>query len=152
MEIQAAIGSLQIDEIDTFVTRRREIARRVSQALNGTELEVIGAETLSSEGLEMTNSWMLIPIKVHGANIEVRKKKILTMLEKLEIETRPVLTGNFLSQPAIQRITRHSVNPSSFKVATEITETAFLVGAHHDLTNPQIDFLCESLKAVSSIQ
>jgi len=152
MEIQAAIGSLQIDEIDKFVSRRREIARRVSESLDGTEFSVIGAESLSSEELTMTNSWMLIPIKISGKNIAARKREILNTLEKLEIETRPVLTGNFLSQPAIQRITRHAVDPNSFKVATEITETAFLVGAHHDLTNPQIDFLCESLKAVSSIQ
>ncbi len=152
MEIQAAIGSLQIDEIDTFVSRRREIARRVSEALTGTELSVIGQKTLFSENAMKTNSWMLIPIKIHGSNIEARKKVILSSLEKLEIETRPVLTGNFLSQPAIQRITRHAVDPSSFKVATDITNTAFLVGAHHDLTDDQINFLCESLKVASTIQ
>ena len=152
MEIQAAIGSLQIDEIDTFVSRRREIARRVSHALTGTELSVIGKETLLSEKTMKTNSWMLIPIKIHGNNIETRKKQILSSLEQLEIETRPVLTGNFLSQPAIQRITRHAVDPRSFKVATDITNTAFLVGAHHDLTDAQIDFLCQSLKAASTCQ
>jgi hypothetical protein len=70
----------------------------------------------------------------------------------LEIETRPVLTGNFLSQPAIQRITRHAVDPNSFKVAAEITESAFLVGAHHDLSEEQIAFLCNSLRDASSIQ
>lgn len=152
MEIQAAIGSLQIDEIDTFISRRRDIARRVSQAVTGSQLSVIGQETLLSEKTMHTNSWMLIPIKIHGDNLEARKKAILNLLEKLEIETRPVLTGNFLSQPAIQRITRHAVDPSSFKVATEVTNSAFLVGAHHDLTENQIDFLCESLKAASNIQ
>lgn len=150
MEIQAAIGSLQIDEIDTFVSRRREIARRVSEALTGTELSVIGQKTLLSAKVMKTNSWMLIPIKIHGSNIEARKKAILSALEKLEIETRPVLTGNFLSQPAIQRITRHAVDPNSFKVATDITNTAFLVGAHHDLSEEQIEFLCQALKTVSS--
>ena len=152
MEIQAAIGSLQIDEIDTFVSRRREIARRVSETLAGTELSVIGQKTLMSEKIMKTNSWMLIPIKIHGKNVEARKKAILNLLEKLEIETRPVLTGNFLSQPAIQRITRHAVDPKSFKAAADITNTAFLVGAHHDLTDDQINFLCESLKVASAIQ
>jgi CDP-6-deoxy-D-xylo-4-hexulose-3-dehydrase len=94
---------------------------------------------------------MLIPLRVTGENIQVRKRKILETLEELEIETRPVLTGNFLSQPAIQRITRHAVDPKSFNVATEITESAFLVGAHHDLTEDQIQFLCESLLKASSI-
>ena len=94
---------------------------------------------------------MLIPIQVLGNNSELRKRKILEELERLEIETRPVLTGNFLAQPAIQRITRHSVDPEFFSVASEITKTTFLVGAHHDLTEEQIEFLCNSLSNVSNM-
>jgi dTDP-4-amino-4,6-dideoxygalactose transaminase len=94
---------------------------------------------------------MLIPIQVKGLNVAERKKLILDKLATLEIETRPVLTGNFLSQPAIQRITRHAVDPKSFKVASEITDSAFLVGAHHDLSEEQITFLCGSLREVSTI-
>jgi CDP-6-deoxy-D-xylo-4-hexulose-3-dehydrase len=151
MEIQAAIGSLQIAEIDTFVNRRREIARQVCQALSGTQLSVIGESAFTDTESAKTNSWMLIPIQVKGQNATERKKQILEKLAELEIETRPVLTGNFLSQPAIQRITRHAVDPKSFKAATEITNSAFLVGAHHDLTEEQIKFLCSSLKDASSI-
>lgn len=151
MEIQAAIGSLQITEIDTFVAKRREIARRVCEALRGTQLSVIGERAFLDAESAKTNSWMLIPIRVKGQNVTNRKTQILDKLAGLEIETRPVLTGNFLSQPAIQRITRNAVDPKSFKVATEITESAFLVGAHHDLTEEQIEFLCSSLRDVSSI-
>ena len=151
MEIQAAIGSLQIAEIDAFVNRRREIARQVCQALLGTQLSVIGESAFMNTESAKSNSWMLIPIQVKGPNATERKKQILEKLAGLEIETRPVLTGNFLSQPAIQRITRHAVDPNSFKAATEITNSAFLVGAHHDLSREQIKFLCNSLKEVSSI-
>lgn len=149
MEIQAAIGSIQIDELDTFVAKRRDIAREVSKALTGTKLSVIGEATFQNAETMKTNSWMLIPIKVTGENSAERKQRILSKLAKLEIETRPVLTGNFLSQPAIQRITRHAVDPKSFKAATEITVSTFLVGAHHDFTQEQIKFLCNSLKEVS---
>ncbi len=152
LEIQAAIGSLQIVEIDTFVSKRREIARQVCEALSGTDLSVIGEDALLTEDSLACHSWMLIPIKVNGKNVVERKKLILSKLAELEIETRPVLTGNFLSQPAIQRITRHAVDSKSFKVATEITESAFLVGAHHDLTEAQIRFLCTSLRDASSIK
>jgi len=151
MEIQAAIGSLQITEIDRFVSKRRAIARRVSDSLLGTCLSVIGGTTLINEEEERTNSWMLIPIRVNTENALAYKNLILAELTRLEIETRPVLTGNFLSQPAIQRITRHSVDPNSFKAATEITDTTFLVGAHHDLSDEQISFLCSSLRNASSI-
>ena len=151
MEIQAAIGSLQIVEIDNFVNKRREIAHRVYRALKGTQLSVIGDSAFQNAESAKTNSWMLIPIQVKGPNVAERKRRILDKLASLEIETRPVLTGNFLSQPAIQRITRHAVDPKSFKVATEITDSAFLVGAHHDLSEEQITFLCDSLREASLI-
>ena len=149
MEIQAAVGSLQIDSIEDFVAKRREIATRVSMSLKNSNLEVIGRETLISD--PRAHSWMLIPIRVTGDDPARRKQEILRNLERLEIETRPVLTGNFLAQPAIQRITRHAVDPLKFENATKITNEAFMVGAHHDLTDDQINFLCESLLEVDKL-
>ncbi len=145
MEIQAAIGSLQIEELDSFVEKRRKIALRVSDALKGSQMSVIGDKTLRTETDSKAHSWMLIPIKVGGEDPIATKHKVLEKLETLEIETRPVLTGNFLAQPAIQRITRHTVDPEYFRNATEIASTSFLIGAHHDLTAEQIDFLCQTL-------
>jgi CDP-6-deoxy-D-xylo-4-hexulose-3-dehydrase len=149
MEIQAAIGSAQIDHIDMFVNRRRYIASRVVAAVEGTNLSVIGSESLSNN--PQSNSWMLIPIRVKGADARNQKQNILAKLETLEVETRPVLTGNFLAQPAIQRITRHAADPNKFVHATKISNEAFMVGAHHDLTDNQIDFLCEALIKVQGI-
>ncbi len=150
MEIQAVVGSAQILQIDEFVNRRRQIAKRVREALLGTELKVIGSESLEDEKLEKINSWMLIPIYVSGVNSTYKKKLIVEELEKNEIETRPVLTGNFLAQPAIQRITRYATDYKNFVNAQEITENAFLVGAHHDLSEDQIAFLCQTIKSVAS--
>ena len=151
LEIQAAIGSAQIKNISNFIDQRRKIAKRVNFALSGTQLKVIGAESFLTAEKEKSNSWMLIPIYVSGKKAIERKKLIIKMLEKNEIETRPVLTGNFLAQPAIQRITRYAIESSNFKVAQDITDKAFLVGAHHDLSEDQIDFLCKILKEAASL-
>lgn len=149
MEIQAAIGSAQIDSIDSFIEKRRNIANRVSRALEGSNLAIIGQETLQADF--KSNSWMLIPLLVVGENAHARKQIILEKLSEYEIETRPVLTGNFLAQPAIQRITRHAVNPLNFAEATRITNHAFMVGAHHDLSEEQVKFLCSTLSEVGKI-
>jgi CDP-6-deoxy-D-xylo-4-hexulose-3-dehydrase len=149
MEIQAVIGSSQIKEINNFVDRRRSIARKVVESLADTELTVIGMESLSQDGDEQTNSWMLIPIYVTGRNAASRKKIIVEALERKHIETRPVLTGNFLAQPAIQRITKYAIESKSFNVAQDITDKAFMVGAHHDLSDEQINFLCQSLRELA---
>lgn len=149
MEIQAAVGSEQIDSIDSFIEKRRQTANLVSESLAGSNLSVIGEKTLNLNPRQ--HSWMLIPIVIKGENAEQRKSLILEKLQKLEIETRPILTGNFLAQPAIQRITRHAVDPQHFVNATKITNEAFMVGAHHDLTKDQINFLCESLSNVGKM-
>jgi CDP-6-deoxy-D-xylo-4-hexulose-3-dehydrase len=144
MEIQAAIGINQILDIDQFVAKRRSIASRVHSALKGTNLEVIDGGTFAAD--VKSHSWMLIPIRVLGEDSKGKKQEILKSLENLGIETRPVLTGNFLAQPSMNRIDGDHPPAADFKVATEITENCFLVGAHHDLTEDQIDFLAESLK------
>ena len=146
LEIQAVVGSSQIKEISNFVERRRAIARRVSESLSDTDLRVIGEDSLFKNGIEETNSWMLIPIYVSGNNAVAKKKLVIDLLERNEIETRPVLTGNFLSQPAIKRITRYAIESKVFKIAQDITEKAFLVGAHHDLDEDQVAFLCKILR------
>jgi CDP-6-deoxy-D-xylo-4-hexulose-3-dehydrase len=148
MEIQAAIGINQIKDIDAFVGKRRRIALSVIEALEGTDLEVVGVDTTTPKYEQAANSWMLIPIRINGENAKNRKKAILESLEAGGVETRPVLTGNFLSQPAMNRIDGDHLPASNFPIATEITDTCFLVGAHHDLSDEQISHLCKSLQEV----
>lgn len=151
MEIQAAIGINQIRDIDTFVEKRRNIALSVIKIIDGTRLSVVGVNSKKLSYEKSANSWMLIPIRVTGENAKARKKKILEFLESKGVETRPVLTGNFLSQPAMNRIDGKHRPASDFPVATEITDTCFLVGAHHDLSDEQIKHLCKSLQSAETI-
>jgi dTDP-4-amino-4,6-dideoxygalactose transaminase len=92
---------------------------------------------------------MLLPLRINRPNAAEIKREIVKALETLEIETRPVLTGNFLAQPAMRTIGLNTQKPEEFPVATSITETAFMVGAHHDLTLDQTNFLCSSLKKIA---
>ena len=151
MEIQAAIGLSQLEDLDTFVSKRRRIATAVSKSLVDTSLRVIGAQTLEFESSAKSHSWMLIPIQVLGHSAKERKAQITEYLNNLGVETRPVLTGNFLAQPAIQRIIKNSSNADKFVNATRISQESFLIGAHHDLNLDQIEFLCESLISASKI-
>jgi CDP-6-deoxy-D-xylo-4-hexulose-3-dehydrase len=148
-ELQAALGLSQIKDIDKFISKRRYIVKRVIEALEGSELSVIGAETFKTSDSQAAHSWMLIPIIVKGQDSVSQKKRIVEILNNKEIETRPVLTGNFLTQPAIRRITKNLLVPETFKTASRIAETAFLVGAHHDMREDQINFLCDTLATLS---
>ena len=149
MEIQAAIGISQISDIDSFIEKRKSLAKKVGLSLINTGVRLVGSEVLDEAESSNSHSWMLLPIQVIGSAPERRKLSMILELEKLSVETRPVLTGNFVAQPAMQRIGEELPNPKEFVTANLISETTFLVSCHHELTNDQIDYLCESLKSVA---
>lgn len=149
MEIQAAIGGSQIKSIDVFVEKRRHIAKLLDDKIHGSNLSIIGRDSLHSNEYKRTNSWMMIPIRVHGLDAATEKAKIVNSLNKFGIETRPVLTGNFLAQPSIQRISQNPSNPQNYEEADNIARSSFLVGAHHDLSSKQIRYLCEIFEKIS---
>ena len=94
---------------------------------------------------------MLLPIQIIESAKANSKTKVIEFLEKRKIETRPVLTGNFLSQPSMRRIGGNIPNPDQFPSANQTAESAFLVGAHHDMTPEQINYLCHMLKDASDL-
>ena len=149
MEIQAAIGLLQIADLDSFIERRRTIAITVKEALEGTKFSLIDGGCLSSPNEESAHSWMLLGIKIHTANAEWDRTKILEKLNQLGIETRPILTGNFLEQPALKRVAKNLPSASVFSSASLISRTCFMVGAHHDLSDNQIAYLAKSLRTTA---
>jgi len=126
------------------------LATQIDQAVTGSCIRLVGAETLKTPHLEKSHSWMLMPLQVTGENAQLRKIRVIATLEKLGVETRPVLTGNFLSQPSMQRIGLNLPAAAEFDVANKIAATTFLVSGHHDLDEEQIQFLCEALKIGSN--
>ena len=91
---------------------------------------------------------MLLPIQcVSGDGIE-GKRKMLNHFESNEIETRPVLTGNFLDQPAMKRIYKESPDPRNFPIADKVSNSTFLIGAHHDLSDLQVEFIGEKISEI----
>jgi len=151
MEIQAAIGRSQLKDLNVFVEKRRAIAEKVKNSIKNTCLSLIGEDTLNvSEKIE-SHSWMLLPIRINNLIVHDAKNLVIDYLESVGIETRPVLTGNFLSQPSMRRIGKNLPHPNEFPNANNISKSSFLVGAHHDLNDQQIKFLCESLNEASRI-
>ena len=149
MEIQAAIGLEQLQALDGFVLRRRGVAKSVKQALEGTIFEVIDCGSLSGIEEESSHSWMLICIRINRDLSQEDRNRIEGGLEAYEIESRPVLTGNFLNQPAILLLQNMPLG-SEFPIADYISSNYFMVSAHHDLTEAQIDYLSTSLRSIAN--
>ena len=150
MEIQAAIGIQQISSISDFISRRSAIADRVFDHIKDSNFKLIGYSTEERSEKGFQHSWMMLPLLIQGENSKAKRSEVISKLEKMGIETRPVLTGNFLAQPSLVNLGNHFPHPSEFVNATKISESAFMVGAHHDFTSEQIDYLAKSLKQIAA--
>jgi CDP-6-deoxy-D-xylo-4-hexulose-3-dehydrase len=147
MEVQAAIGISQLEDLDKFIARRREIVKKVDDVTKGSFLKVRGAETLMDDDKKLENSWMLIPIAIEDKYLNIHEKKIITSeLNKVGIETRPVLTGNFLRQPGAKKIFYQDFDYKLFENANKIADSTFLISCHHSLTDIEIEYLIEKIK------
>ncbi len=150
MEIQAAIGIEQLKDLDDFVNRRREIARQIHSSLEGTVFQVIDGGAFSDSETEKAHSWMLICIRILKTLNVGDTLRIEKLLNDYGIESRPVLTGNFLRQPAM-KLFHDMPHPELFPNSELIARSYFMVGAHHDLSDDQICYLSDSLRAIASL-
>ena len=72
-------------------------------------------------------------------------KKFLKFINKKEIETRPILSGNFNNQPA-SKLYKISYKKYNFPVSDLIQETGFFLGIHtKKINSKQLKFLTTNL-------
>lgn len=98
-EINAAFGLSQIDKLEAFNQRRREIAEIWITSLK----KVISSEMIvpmkTNPGVEST--WFGFPVLCKTKEF---RNKLRDHLESRGIETRPIIAGNLARQPAFQGI------------------------------------------------
>ena len=146
MEIQAAIGLNQIRDVDAFISRRRHLANLVRNVVTGSQLELVGSDLLSGKETDKQHSWMMLPIRISEKSTSDLKTNLIRFLEHRGVETRPVLTGNFLAQPAMKRISVSGYDQGVFTAANDVAKRTFLIGAHHDFTNEQMKHIADCLE------
>jgi CDP-6-deoxy-D-xylo-4-hexulose-3-dehydrase len=147
-EIQAGIGINQVTKVNDFVDRRRSLANRVAEAVAETPLNLMGNVDFSNPDSTQGHSWMMIALSVEaGSGLKLMFQEFL---EKNEVETRPVLTGNFLHQPAMKKLNGF-ISDVSLENTDWVAEHCFLIGAHHDFTDEQITHLIETLKRTANL-
>lgn len=148
LEIEAAIGIEQLKDLDSFVRRRRYIAKFLKNALKETIFEIMDGGTLNDSALEESHSWMFICLRVNKKITQEIRITLDKLLEEYEIESRPALTGNFLAQP-VMKMLNEMPDPMDFPIAQQVSTNYFMVSAHHDLSDLQVEYLANSLKQIS---
>lgn len=143
MEIQGAIGSVQLRRLDEMLFARESLARAVNGWLSSSApwLELIGAETLRvatpANRRGRTNSWMTLPLRLR-TSAPVDRNAVMKHLERNGVETRPIIAGNLARHPAIAQI-RHRSAP--LDACDALLHDAFMIGCHPVLSTGSLTTL-----------
>jgi CDP-6-deoxy-D-xylo-4-hexulose-3-dehydrase len=126
-EISAAIGLNQFKRLNKFISIRKENRNKIIKTLKLSKNWNHQFEFLEPSQ-NVNPSWFGLPILVNKKYIKI-KDKFLNYLAKKGIETRPIISGNFLNQPAAKL---YKLNPKkiSFKGSQQIEDRGFFIGLH----------------------
>jgi CDP-6-deoxy-D-xylo-4-hexulose-3-dehydrase len=85
-------------------------------------------------------SWFGLPILISESFINC-KNKFLKYLNQKGIETRPIISGNFMNQPCV-KLYKLNENNEKFAKAQLIDDRGFFIGLHtQKITKPQLEYL-----------
>ncbi len=120
-EICAAIGREQLKKCDNIIQSRVENGQVYRRIFGDCEWCDIQKQTGRS-------SWFAFPFILKGP-LGGKRKEVIEKLTENDIETRAVLSGNFLNQPVIKRM-NYSV-PFFTPNAERVDSEGFLIGNCH---------------------
>ena len=99
---------------------------------------------LPSQNLNSKTGWLAFPIVLRENN-NIKRKNLQIYLEKNNIQTRTIFTGNILRQPMMQgRYFRK--HKESGLVSDDVMKNGILIGCHHGLRISELKYICNTFK------
>ncbi len=125
LDISASIAMSQLKRLKKMVKTRKynrdTIIKHLKKSTNWDD-----QFTFFEASKFLKPSWFSIPLLINKKYLKY-KGNYLKRLEKNKIETRPIISGNFINQPAI-KLHKLRFNKNSFRNAQEIEERGFFIG------------------------
>ncbi|KKR24435.1 MAG: NDP-hexose 3,4-dehydratase [Candidatus Daviesbacteria bacterium GW2011_GWB1_39_5] len=139
MELGAAFGNAQLDKLKLFIKIRERNAKILSKLFGQyPDLFIVPIEDEQARPQRQ-----VFPVTIKkGAPFT--RLELVTFLEKENVQTRPIFTGNILKQPGFKNIT-HRDTQKDYEVTDNIMERGFIIGVHQGLTLDHLDKLSNFL-------
>jgi len=154
-DMQAAVGSAQMDKISTFAGKRLENWKRLQKGLSDLG-DVFILPTYSKNSIPSPFGFALTV----RDNVRVTREDITYFLEKNNIQTRTVFAGNMLRQPAFADAKiKFRIGNSALLVSDNLTnkeynrlpntdiimDRTFWIGVYPGMTEEMVDFMIEKI-------
>lgn len=145
-EISAAFGLIQLGKLSENLRKRREIFDQHQKFFSNYEDHFLTPR--ETEG--SYTGWLAFPIQLKD-DVCFERKELQIFLEKRNIQTRVVFTGNILRQPGFENI-QCIGKADDFPQADLVMKNGMLLGCHHGLNPNQIAHIHESIKIFIDIK
>ena len=121
-EISAAIGYNQFKRLEKMKNSRNSNRKKIINAFKDNKV-LRDAISFFQPSKKVKPSWFGLPLRFYTKH---NLNKILIKLEKMGVETRPIISGNFTRQPAAKIYKLFKKN--NFKNTDEIYNSSFFIG------------------------
>lgn len=133
LEISAAFGLVQLQKFPKFTTARQKNFQTLSHMFGKWNIYF----SLPMQTPQSFTNWLAFPLTINQG-MPFSRLDIVTFLEKNNIQTRPVFTGNILRQPAYAHMRTHVAR---YPVADTIMKNSFVIGCHQGLSAPHFNHI-----------
>lgn len=139
LELQAAMGRVQLRRLPEFKRRRQENFQVLMEYLEPVADNVI----LPKSNPNSDPCWHNFPVTL----TEPKRRSVVQYLDKMGIEWRPILAGNISRQPAFRgNVLLRSSTPN----ADKILQNGFWVSVHPQYSKEVMSFLGSTLREAIS--
>jgi len=135
-ELGAAFGLIQLKKFKKFSNLRNInffLHKKFFQKLNNI---FITPKIIAN----VYTNFLAYPI-ILKKNLNFNRKKLQIFLEKNNIQTRPIFSGNILRHPAFSSLVSKDNKIDGFKNSDYIMKNGLLIGCHQGLGKKEIDYI-----------
>ena len=137
LELSSAFALEQLKKFPIFARARQENFNNLYSFFKKyTDFFTLPEQTSNTDTV-----WLAFPLIIKNEAL-FNRLELITFLEKNNIQTRPVFTGNILKQPGYKKIP-HRLVVKEYPNTENVMRNAFVVASHHGLNQNQIKYLKE---------
>ncbi len=144
-EMGAAFGLVQLSKLNQNIAARKDAFALHTQFFSQYQDWFILPKQLP----QSNTGWLAFPLTIKDS-APFSRKQLQIFLEKRNIQTRTVFTGNILRQPGFNRIQRRET-AKGYPNADQVMRGGILLGCHHGLSTEMINHIHHSVEQFAQL-
>ena len=139
LELSGAIGKVQLQKLNSFIKMRIENSKFFIDLFEDHPIFRIQKEIGKS-------SWFGFSLVIK-TGIEIKREKVISLLDKNGVQSRPIVTGNFVNNEVI-KFFDYTIHDELLN-AENIDKNGFFIGNHHVCMKNEIQSVYNLLNKIT---